>query len=126
MVGAGGKNPPDASDGSSEPSSKEENPMDLVIQPEHTNEGHEEPSNPKKARMNIGLIGVGRKPPRQPTPTMTTSTRGPYIGPPWMTWYPVAPNLPLMAPTNRKSFPYPIYSARTHPDAPVWEFQKAI
>jgi hypothetical protein len=64
MVGAGGENPPDASDGSSEPSSKEDNPMDSVIQPGHANEGHKEPSNPKKVRVSIGLVGVGKKPPR--------------------------------------------------------------
>jgi hypothetical protein len=54
---------------------------------------------------------------------MTTSTRGPWIGPPWMTWYPpkypVAPNLPVVAPTNQKSFHYPIYSARIDPNAHV-------
>lgn len=80
--------------------------------------------------MGIGLVGGGGKPLKQPTPTMTTSTRGPWIGPPWMTWCPpqylVAPNLPPVAPTNRKSFLYPIYSVKTNPDAHVYKFQKAI
>jgi hypothetical protein len=53
-----------AGDGSSERSSKENNPMDSIIQPGHASEVHEEPSNSKKARASIALVGVKRKPPR--------------------------------------------------------------
>jgi hypothetical protein len=38
----------------------------------------------------------------------------------------MVPSLPTMAPTNQKSLPYPIYSAKTDLDAHVRVFQKAI
>jgi hypothetical protein len=124
MVRVRSKGPPCVGDGSSEPSNKG--------QPNRFNHSIGEhkwwswrPSNPKKARTNVGSMGGGREPPRQPIPTMTKPV-GPWIGPPWTTWYPpwchVAPSLLLMAPSNWKSFPYPIYSVGTNLDAHVRVF----
>jgi hypothetical protein len=52
------------------------------------------------------------------------------MGPSWTMWYPpwylVTPSLPPVAPTNWKSLPYPIHSARTDVDAHVRVFWKAI
>ncbi len=82
--------------------------------------------------MRIGVRSTwgGGKPLRQLIPTMTTLAWGPWKGPPWTTryfpWYLVAPSLPLVAPPNWKSFPYPIYCAWTDPNAHVWVFQKAV
>jgi len=76
MVGIGGKGPPYAGDKSSEPSNKG--------QPNGSNHSTRAckwrprgPSNPKKARAGVGLVGSGGKPPRQPAPTMITSIGGP-------------------------------------------------
>jgi len=69
---------------------------------------HEALNNLKRAKASVTSVKGGGKPPRQSTPTMTTPTRGPWMGPLWMTWYPpwypMVPSLPPVAPTSRKSF----------------------
>jgi hypothetical protein len=116
MVGVGDGSPPYVGDKFLEPSNKG--------QPNgssHSTGAHEwrprGPSNPKRAKMGIGSMGARGKPPRWSILAMTTPVWGPWRDPPWMTWYLpwylVAPNLPLITPTNQKSLPYPIYNART-------------
>jgi hypothetical protein len=125
MVTVGGGGPLDAGKGSSK-SSNNRQPKG----PGHSTKAHEwvawKDFNLKRAKTCVELTRGGREPPRWLILAKTTTVGGPWMGPLWMTWYPpwypMAPNLPLVAPTNQKSLPYPIYSARTNLDAHVQVF----
>jgi hypothetical protein len=86
MVKVGGGGLLDAGEGFSRPSSKGQ-----PKGPNHSTWACErvlrEVFNSKRAKIGVRSARGGGKPPSRPTPAMTTPVGGPWIGPPWTTWY---------------------------------------